>query len=161
METAFLEIVETHQNIIHKVCRMYRDSKEDQEDLFQEIVLQLWKGFPHFRQEAKVSSWMYRIALNTAITVFRKNKVALDFEDDLSKTAQQSQEQTSSENEEKMFEAIRKLNEVEKALIALYLEDYAYREIAGIMGISENYVGVRLNRIKNKLKNLINWKSWN
>jgi len=73
MEKAFLKTVEAHQGIIFKVCKLYRNNKEDQEDLFQEIVLQLWKAFPQFRNESKVSTWMYRIALNTAIAVFRKN----------------------------------------------------------------------------------------
>jgi len=75
MEKEFLKIVEANQGIIFKVCKLYRNNKEAQEDLFQEIVLQLWKAFPQFRKESKVSTWMYRIALNTAIAVFRKNKI--------------------------------------------------------------------------------------
>lgn len=134
---------------------MYRDNRADQEDLFQEIVLQLWTSFPKFRGEAKVSSWMYRIALNTAIAVFRKNKVALDFKNDLPDKSERSPDDEVSENEEKMFAAIRKLNEAEMSIIALYLEDYAYKEIADIIGISENNVGVRINRIKQKLKTIL------
>ena len=72
-------MVDTHQAIIHKICRIYRDTHEDQEDLFQEIIYQLWKAFPDFRNESKVSTWMYRIALNTALAAFRKNRIALDF----------------------------------------------------------------------------------
>ncbi len=74
MEKDFLEIVEVNQGIIYKVCKMYRDTQEDQEDLFREIVLQLWKSYPKFSKESKVSTWMYRIALNTAIAIYRKNK---------------------------------------------------------------------------------------
>ena len=79
MEREFLNIVEAHQGIIFKVCKLYRNSKEDQEDLFQEIVLQLWRAFPKFRKESKVSTWMYRIALNTAIAMFRKHKIEIEF----------------------------------------------------------------------------------
>src|SRR5690606_16069321 len=100
-----------HQGIIYKVCRMYRDSREDQEDLFQEIVLQLWKAFPKFREESKVSTWMYRIALNTAIAIFRKNKIALEFKEIIPKEYQSNDTETPSDNEERMFEAIRTLNE--------------------------------------------------
>jgi len=73
-EHPFLVLIQEHQGIIHKICRLYRDSKEDREDLFQEITYQLWKSFPSFKGEAKVSTWMYRIALNTAIASFRKKK---------------------------------------------------------------------------------------
>lgn len=155
MESAFLKIVEDNQGIIYKVCKMYRDTKEDQEDLFQEIVLQLWKAFPEFRKESKVSTWMYRIALNTAIAIFRKNRVELEFIESIPKSYQPNNEDIMSENEERMFEAIRKLNKAERAIIALYLEDYPYKEIAKITGISENYIGVKISRIKETLKNIL------
>ncbi|MDD7888192.1 RNA polymerase sigma factor [Flavivirga sp. 57AJ16] len=155
MQTAFLKIVEENQGIIYKVCGMYRDTKEDQEDLFQEIVLQLWKAYPKFREESKVSTWMYRIALNTAIAIFRKNKIELEFKDHIPKGSQQNHADMPSENEERLFEAIRTLNKVDRAIIALYLEDYPYKEIAEITGITENYVGVKVNRIKEKLKNIL------
>ncbi len=156
MEKDFLEIIDEHQNIIYKVCRMYRDNKADQEDLFQEIVLQLWKAFPNFRKESKVSTWMYRIALNTAIAVFRKNTIPLDFKENIPEKFHPVEKNELSENEERMFAALRKLNNAEKAIISLYLEDYSYQEIADIIGITENYVGVQINRIKNKLKKILN-----
>lgn len=155
METAFLKMVEDNQGIIYKVCNIYRDTKEDQEDLFQEIILQLWKAFPKFRKESKISTWMYRIALNTAIATFRKNRIALEFKDSLPKGSEYNQADMPSENEERLFEAIRTLNKAERAIIALYLEDYPYKEIAEMTGISENYVGVKINRIKEKLKNIL------
>lgn len=155
MQTAFLKIMEDHQGIIYKVCKMYRDSREDQEDLFQEIVLQLWKSYPKFRDESKVSTWMYRIALNTAIATFRKNKIELDFKESIPKEYHSDYTELSSENEERLFEAIRTLNKAERAMIALYLEDYLYKEIAEITGITENYVGVKISRIKEKLKNIL------
>lgn len=156
MVESFLNMIDEHQNIIHKVCHIYRDTKEDQEDLFQEIVFQLWKAFPNFQEKSKVSTWMYRIALNTAIAIFRKNKVGLDFKAAVPEKLHSSDTESISENEEQMFKAIRTLNNAEKAIISLYLEDYSYREIASISGISENYVGVQINRIKRKLKNILN-----
>lgn len=156
MEAEFLHMVEKHQGIIYKVCRMYRDRREEQEDLFQEIVLQLWKSFPDFRKESKASTWMYRIALNTAIAVFRKNKPNIEFKDEMPKKHSWYEHQEASENEERLFDAIRSLNKAERALIALYLEDYPYKEIAAILGITENYVGVKMSRIKEKLKTILN-----
>lgn len=156
MEKDFLNIVEQYQGIIYKVCKMYRDSQEEQEDLFQEIVLQLWKAYPKFRKESKVSTWMYRIALNTAIAIFRKNRITIDYKPDFPREVESKNEKTISENEERMFEAFRKLDKAERAIVALYLEGYSHREIGYIVGITENYVGVKLNRIKEKLKAILN-----
>lgn len=156
MEGHFLNSIEEHQGIIYKVCRMYRDTKEDQEDLFQEIVLQLWKAYPKFKNESKLSTWMYRIALNTAIAIFRKNTVKLDFKDALKEYPKTQIKEQTSENEERMFEAIRTLKPAERAIIALFLEGYSHREIGEIIGATENYIGVRMNRIKNKLKKILN-----
>ncbi|WP_339926146.1 sigma-70 family RNA polymerase sigma factor [uncultured Cyclobacterium sp.] len=150
MEKEFLKIVESNQGIIFKVCKLYRNNKEDQEDLFQEIVLQLWKAFPLFRKESKVSTWMYRIALNTAIAVFRKNKIEIEYNETISKEIHSGQV-----NEERLFEAIRTLNQAERAIVALFLEDFTYKEIGDITGMTENYVGVKINRIKEKLKNIL------
>lgn len=155
MEKDFLKIIEVNQGIIYKVCKMYRDTREDQEDLFQEIVLQLWKSYPKFRGESKVSTWMYRIALNTAIAIFRKNKIELEFNEKIFKEHHSNYKETPFENEERLFDAIRTLNKAERAIIALYLEDYPYNEIGEIIGITENYVGVKISRIKEKLKNIL------
>ncbi len=152
METTFLKLVDEHQAIIFKISRMYRDTLEDQEDLFQEIVFQLWKSFPTFRNESKVSTWMYRIALNTAIAFFRKPRLPIAADVQPSEFRVQIENDEASEQEERMFTALRQLNSAEKAIIALYLDDYSYSEIANLIGISENNVGVRINRIKSKLK---------
>lgn len=156
MKKEFLKAVESHQGIIHKVCKMYRDGKEDQEDLFQEIVLQLWKAFPNFRNESKVSTWIYRIALNTAIAVFRKNKVDLEFKDKLPADIYSQQGDESSENEVRMFASFRTLNKAERAVIALYLDEYSYKEIAEIIGTTDNNVAVIISRVKAKLKKILN-----
>ena len=156
MENEFLQMVQENQQIIYKVCRIYRNAAEDQEDLFQEIVFQLWKSYPNFRKESKASTWMYRIALNTAVSVFRKNTPQIDYRLDVPEKTDQNAESDKSENEEKLFQAIRRLNDAEKAIISLFLEDYSYKEIGEIIGINENNVGVRINRIKTKLKTLLN-----
>ncbi|GGM92641.1 DNA-directed RNA polymerase sigma-70 factor [Dyadobacter beijingensis] len=152
MEEIFLETIGEHQRIIHKISRMYRNSREDQQDLFQEIVYQLWRAFPAFRHEAKVTTWIYRIALNTAMASYRKRQPAIALTEhppDLPDA-----ETPVTDREEWLFRALRTLSESERALVSLYLEDYSYTEIASITGISENYVGVKLHRIKEKLKTL-------
>lgn len=156
MEQAFLIDIQNNQNIIYKVCNLYRDRREDQEDLFQEIVYQLWKAYPGFKGEAKLSTWMYRIALNTAIAAYRKPKIDITYPEELPDQLQYASELNSSENEERLFRALRILTDAEKAVISLYLEDYSYQEIAGITGLTESNVGVRLNRIKSKLKERLN-----
>ncbi|WP_323756577.1 sigma-70 family RNA polymerase sigma factor [Roseivirga sp.] len=156
MKAEFLQIIEENQGIIHKVSKMYRNSKEDQEDLFQEIVFQLWKAFPKFRQASKVSTWMYRIALNTAMASYRKRSISIDYDSQISDQFHPTENTEKSENEEKMYEALRRLTDSEKAIISLFLEDYSYSEIAEITGITENNVGVRINRIKSKLKTILN-----
>jgi RNA polymerase sigma factor (sigma-70 family) len=156
MEKEFLGLIHENQKIIYKICKLYRDSREDEEDLFQEIVYQLWKSYPGFKRESKVSSWIYRIALNTAIATYRKSKISIDYYEEFPEHIHPSYEKTISENEERLFWALRKLNDSEKAVISLYLEDFNYKEIAEITGLSDSNVGVRLNRIKNKLKEILN-----
>lgn len=156
MEKEFLGLIHENQKIIYKICKLYRDSREDEEDLFQEIVYQLWKSYPSFKRESKVSSWIYRIALNTAIATYRKSKISIDYYEEFPEHIHPSYEKTISENEERLFWALRKLNDSEKAVISLYLEDFNYKEIAEITGLSDSNVGVRLNRIKNKLKEILN-----
>jgi RNA polymerase sigma-70 factor (ECF subfamily) len=138
MEKEFLALIHDHQNIIYKICRLYRDNKEDQEDLFQEIVYQLWKSYPGFKREAKVSSWMYRIALNTAIAIYRKSNISIDYYQEFPEHLHLSDEKDISQNEERLFLALRQLNDSEKAVISLYLEDFNYAEIAAITGLSES-----------------------
>jgi RNA polymerase sigma-70 factor (ECF subfamily) len=146
-EQEFLTLVDRHQGIIFKICRLYRDSPEDREDLFQEIVYQLWKSLPGFRSEAGFTTWMYRVALSTAMAAFRKKQPRIVYTAALPEQAAGQEDGRA----EALLQALKKLNEGERALTALYLEDLSYREIAEITGISESNVGVKLNRIKQKL----------
>jgi RNA polymerase sigma factor (sigma-70 family) len=153
MEEAFLQMIRQHEAVIHKICRLYRDNREDRQDLFQEVVYQLWKSFPAFEGRAKLSSWMYRIALNTALASFRKR--APDITYPVALPERTTDPPAGDIHQEQLFAALRQLNDSEKAIIALYLEDMSYQEIALIIGIDENYVGVKLNRIKTKIKNIL------
>ena len=159
MKERFLHIISEHQGIIHKVCRIYRDTAEDREDLFQEIVYQLWKAFPSFKEEAKPSTWMYKIALSTAVARYRKqHRITHQQKVSMEKASYvvEGVEEETSEQKDKLYRAIGTLSQAEKAIITLYLDDYNYAEMAEIIGISENYIGVKLNRIKEKLKKLVN-----
>jgi RNA polymerase sigma factor (sigma-70 family) len=152
-EAEFLALVDQYQGIIHKICRLYRDSKEDREDLFQEIVFQLWKYAHTFRGDAKFSSWMYRVALSTAISAFRKKKPAIKYLPVVPDEPYVPQQ--PDENREELFLALKQLNDADKALITLYLEDLSYQEIAEIVGITESNVGARLNRVRTKIQQLL------
>lgn len=154
-EPQFLELIDKHQAIIHKICRLYRDSAEDREDLFQEVVFQLWKSKETFQEKAKFSTWMYRIALNTAMATFRKKKLPVVYTESVPDQMEQINSEQRQIQEDQLFHALQQLEDSEKAIIALYLEDMNYQEIASITGISENYVGVKLNRIKTKIQKLI------
>ncbi|MES2455853.1 MAG: sigma-70 family RNA polymerase sigma factor [Bacteroidota bacterium] len=154
-EQAFLILISANQGIIHKVCRLYRDGPEDREDLFQEITYQLWKAFPAFKGDSKPSTWMYRIALNTAIASFRKKRPQTEYHPVLPDLAEEVDEEQQY-RQERLFNALKQLDDGEKAIIALYLEDMTYRQIAEVTGITENNVGVKLNRIKQKIQKLLN-----
>ncbi|MFS4455300.1 RNA polymerase sigma factor [Maribacter sp. 2304DJ31-5] len=153
MREKFIKSIDEHQKIIFKVCKLYRNNLEDQEDLFQEIVYQLWKSYPKFKGKSRIGTWMYRIAFNTAIVRFRKKKISVTNYDNIPEKFHPTSENTYLENEEGIFKLLQKLNSIEKSIITLHLEEYTYKEIASIIGISESNVGVKLNRIKNKLKN--------
>lgn len=158
MEQEFVKIIQKNQGIIHKVCNVYCDTEDDRNDLFQEIVAQLWKSFPSFRRESKVSTWMYRVALNTAITSFKKNKRRPDQNRLTYENFQIEEEKYDTETEENikvLHKAIAQLTGIEKSIVLLYLENKKYEEIAEITGITQNYVRVKMNRVKKKLKKLM------
>jgi RNA polymerase sigma factor (sigma-70 family) len=155
LEKEFLQIIKRNQGIIHKVCNIYCDDQDDRNDLFQEIVAQLWKSFPSFREESKFSTWMYRVALNTAITTFKKTKRRPDQNRLTYENFQVKDENYDTETEEEirnLHKAVAQLTGIEKSIVLLFLENKKYEEIAEITGITQNYVRVKMNRIKKKLK---------
>lgn len=151
----FLEQVFLNQAIIHKICRMYRDTREDREDLFQEIIYQLWKSYDQFQGKSKLTTWIYRIGLNTAIATFRKPEIPQSSLMDHSQITETIDQEPEDANSERLFRAIRMLEEADRALLSLYFEDLSYAEIGEVLGISEINAGVRLTRIKKKLRKLL------
>lgn len=151
----FVRLIEENQGIIHKVCRIYTHNATAHEDLFQEIVLQLWKSYPTFKGESKFSTWMYRVGINTAISLFRK-KTRKPKHDSLENHHFHIKSEERDEDLEykigMLKEAIQKLNDVERALVLLYLEEIPYAEIAETLGVSAVNARVKMNRVKKKLK---------
>lgn len=157
-ENRFINLINEHQGLIHKVCIMYESNPEVRNDLFQEIVLQLWKSFGTFRGEAKITTWMYRIALNTAISGYRKQvrKVQTEDLDEVHyNISEYHPTEDGEENAQKLQWAIRQLSEIERAMVMMALEEIPYEEIAETIGITQNNVRVRMNRIREKLRKLM------
>lgn len=153
-EKEFIQLLNEHQRIIHKVCNLYMDAHADREDLFQEITLQAWKAYGGFRGDAKFSTWLYRVALNTAITFFRKEKKKPEIysTEKMPDYGHQDTHDPIEEQVKAMYAAIGELSKIDKAIVMLYLEDYNYNDIGDMMGITANNVAVKMNRIKIKLK---------
>ena len=159
-EQQFVALLEEHQNIVHKVCRLYTNNYDAHNDLFQEITIQLWKAYPKFRGDSKFSTWMYRVGLNTAITLYRKSKRRIstqDFDGVAFKMKAEDYDDTEEKQLKVLYAAVRNnLNDIEKALVVMYLEDKDYKEISETLGISEVNARVKMNRIKTKLRTLLN-----
>lgn len=157
-KTTFVNLIKENEGIIFKVANLYTSNREDQQDLYQEIVYQLWKSFESFQGNSKISTWMYRVALNTAIRQLNKQK-RMPFNEDLTKVLNLKMEQVDNLLEartQQMYAAIKTLNRVEKGIVLLYLEGKQYDEIAQITGFSATNVGTKLSRIKVKLKKQVN-----
>lgn len=131
---------------------MYMDTKANQEDLAQEILLNAWKGLKNFKGRSKFSTWLYSVALNTAITFFKKEKQQAGVYMPETNTYSNFEADSRSEQLSAMNNAINQLSKIDKALVMLYLEDFSHQQIADIMGITANNVAVKMNRIKVKLK---------
>lgn len=152
-EKAFMAVIEEHRRVIYKVSYLYALDQDDVNDLYQDIILNLWKSFPQFKGECNLSTWIYRISLNTSISRIRKKPAAKAVpltEAMLIPSDQQSDLMSD------VYGLIARLGELDRALILLWLEDRPYDEIADIMGISKGNVAVKLNRVKNKLKEMSN-----
>jgi len=156
LQEDFLKILSEYQGIIHKVNLIYFKTASDREDNFQEVVFQLWKSFPTLKDRSKIGSWMYAVAINTAISKIRKDSkfVLMDTLPD-TEYADDEENIENRINSEQLLGAIQKLNEVDKSIILLYLEEYSYEQIASIIGISSSNVGVRINRAKKQLKSIL------
>jgi RNA polymerase sigma-70 factor (ECF subfamily) len=148
----FLVMVREHERLIFKICNLYSKDQEGSKDLFQEIVLQAWTAFPRFNNGSKVSTWLYRVALNTAINHKRKADKHIYVDDTFSIPELADAADPGTDEYKLLYEMINDLPALEKALILLYLEDRSYQEISEIMGMSVTNVGTKLGRIKLRLK---------
>ena len=159
-EIEFVSLVQEHQNLIHKICRLYTNSDAEHKDLFQEITIQLWKAYPKFRGDSKFSTWMYRVGINTAISLYRKSKLRIQsysFDDVSYKIPQtETYDDTQDQQLKSIYAALKQFNDIDKAVIFLYLEDKSYKEISEMIGITEVNARVKMNRIKKKLKTQLN-----
>jgi len=156
-EEQFLDILEKNIGIIIKIARAYSKTVHDKEDLINDITLELWKSFGRFKGDSKISTWIYRVALNTSMNSRRKKeKDKLFFLDDLKQVESQSWiiEQPDSSHSEILYQCIDELNQLNKAIILLYLDGNSYDEISDITGVSKTNVGTRINRIKEQIRNL-------
>ncbi|WP_310377278.1 RNA polymerase sigma factor [Flavobacterium sp.] len=156
-EQEFLTRIEKHKGILYKVSKMYMDNADDQQDLFQEIVFQLWKAYDSFRNESQFSTWMYRVAINTSIVFLKKEKRKVD-KYELSSTNIRDEESDSEIKEVQLnhfYKAIQQLDKIDKAIIFYQLEGLSHKETAENLGISEVNARVKLNRAKEKLKEII------
>ncbi len=155
IEAEFLQLIKKHQSIIHRICFMFCRNNSDKEDLYQEITLQLWKSFPSFKGQAAFSTWMYRVALNTAITATKKLDLFLASNKNSVASDEIENAIEYSEDIKTLYKAIAQLNRVEKGIILLWLEEKSYEEIAETIGITVKNVSVKLVRIKSKLGDII------
>jgi RNA polymerase sigma-70 factor, ECF subfamily len=150
MENKFTELLFQNQGIVHKICNLYFNNRAEKEDYQQELIIQLWKAFPSFNNQSKFSTWMYRVCLNAAIDIIRKEKTQPQFvkiENQIANILAENSSKSNS-NHEKLYQAINKLSDSDKAIITLYLDEFSYKEIAEIIGITEVNTGVKINRIK-------------
>jgi len=151
----FLELIHKHQSIIHKICFIYTKNRSDREDLQQEIILQLWKSYPSFKGDAAFSTWMYRVALNTAINQTRRSGLLIDSSSTFDIPYDPTDSYQLSEEIQILYRAISRLKKVEKAIILLWLEERSYEEIAASIGITVKNVSVKLVRTREKLAEII------
>lgn len=156
IKQSFVKLIQQHKGILFKICNAYCRNKDDREDLAQEMIYQLWKSYEAYKPDYKYSTWMYRIALNVAISFYRKQTVAratvglhehlFEFGDD------RDEPPDVHDNLSRLQQFIAALQELDRALMLLYLEEKNHKEIAEILGISETNVGTKISRIKEKLK---------
>lgn len=150
-----------YAGIIIKICRAYSNSQEDFEDYYQEVCLQIWRSRDNFQGNSEWSTWIYRLSLNVCLTLLKKETKKNDryfVSDSLPDEAQEELKAFSNDSLNMLYSAIKKLSETDRAVILLYLEEKSYQEIATIIGTNTNNIGVRITRIKNRLKKLLDGK---
>ena len=157
VEKRFEKDIRENELLIYKVCRIYAYTDVDREDLYQDIVIQLWKAYPKFKGQAKFSTWVYRVALNTAITGLRKKRSIIKADLPVILAANIIDDNYNAGEEDllqQLYTAIEQLGQVEKAIVMLYMEDRPYEEMEEILGISQVNIRVKMTRLKDKLRQL-------
>jgi len=156
-EKEFEKHIREQELLLRKVCRIYAYTDADREDLFQDIVIQLWKAWPKFKGHSKLSTWLYRVAINTAISGLRKKKNFIRNYEPAAMPEPVSEHIGVHDEEERLqllYHAIEQLNAVEKTIVMLYMDDRPYEEMEEIIGLSQGNLRVKMNRIKEKLREL-------
>lgn len=144
--------------IIIKICRAYTNTQEDFEDYYQEVCLQIWKSSENFQGQSEWSTWIYRLTLNVCLTLLKKNNKQKFTSDHLPDVVSEDCNNFDDESLNQLYDAIKQLSEVDRAIILLYLEEKSYQEIGSIIGTNANNIGVRVKRIKERLKKILNGK---
>jgi RNA polymerase sigma-70 factor (ECF subfamily) len=149
-----------HVAIVIKICRAYTNSQEDFEDYYQEVCLQIWRSKDNFQEQCEWSTWVYRISLNVCLTFLKKKKKNHQYfaSDSLPEETIEESHAFADETLNQLYDAIRQLSEVDRGVILLYLEEKSYQEIADIIGTNANNIGVRITRIKERLKKVLDGK---
>jgi RNA polymerase sigma-70 factor (ECF subfamily) len=156
-ENDFLQLVHKHEGRLRKICRVYADTAADQRDLYQDVLVALWRALPSFEGEAAPGTWLYRVALNTALSHDRRQTVreeaTLDDDHPLRTDTFDTPDVAVEEQDrlDRLYAALDRLDDVDKALVTMYLDEKPYAEMADVLGLTENHVGVKLHRLKNKL----------
>lgn len=155
IEKEFLAVIKAYERVIYKVCYLYTNKTASLNDLYQEAVLNIWKAFPKFRNECKISTWIYRITLNTCISFIRKEKNIPEIIA-LTREAEEKANETDEFKEmlRELYRLINRLGQLDKSIVLLYLEEKNYEEIAEITGLTVTNVATKLSRIKEKLRKM-------
>jgi len=154
LEKQFLEDILKSRGIIVRICLIYRKDQADRDDLYQEIIMNAWNAYPRFKGLSKFSTWLYKVALNTALSENRKNKF-FGLLSDLDHLKNRASIENQNEDIAMLYFAIEQLDPLEKSIALLYLDELAYKEISEITGLTESNIGVRLNRLKSKIKSIL------
>lgn len=154
-DSFYEEFIENNKGTIYKICRVYANDQDELKDFVQEVTIQLWRSRDRFENRSKLSTWIYRVTLNVCLTLSKKNRRRVDTVELLATDYQNEDDSIEQEQVAALYSAVRKLKEADRALVLLYLEDKSYQEIADILGMTISNVGVKINRIKAKLKELI------
>ena len=156
----YAHLILPYAGIIIKICRAYTDTEEDFQDYYQEVCLQIWNSRKNFKEESKWSTWIYRISLNVCMSLLKKRKKKQRHATDYVEVQNMPTEENFIQDEslQLLYKAIRKLSDLDRAIILLYLEENPYKEIANIIGTTPNNIGVRITRIKKQLKELLDGK---